>query len=106
MDRGNEIQIVGWPEDDKKGQELLNAGFAFQGICSCHGLTERLKARFGPCDVWYTERNGDPIGMVCPEGTPHEKLPSVAMEYLAFEWIKPEDDFGGGVVPAIYAIVK
>lgn len=106
QERAKEIQVREWPDDADKGKKLLQDGFAFQGICSFKGLTERLKEEFGPCDVWYTERNGDSIGMVCPEGTPLEKLPSSAMDYIAFEWIKPEDDFGGGVVPAIHKRVR
>lgn len=97
-----EIEVAEWPDSADEGKKLLIGGKCFQGYCTYDGLTARMHEKYGPCDVWYTERNGDPIGMVCPEGTPHERLPSSAMDYAALEWIKPEDDFGAGVVPAVY----
>lgn len=60
---------------------------------------DRLQGRFPGCEYWYTERNGDPISMVVPAGTPNERLPSTAMTYAALEWIKHDKDFGSGVVP-------
>jgi hypothetical protein len=38
------------------------------------------------CDVWYTERNGDPIAMLVPVGTPPSELPRRAMSYHAIVW--------------------
>lgn len=60
---------------------------------------ERLSKEFPEADLWYTERNGDPITMLVPKGTDTDRFPSVAMGYIAFEWIKHDKDFGTGVVP-------
>jgi hypothetical protein len=49
-------------------------------------------------DVWYTERNGDCITLLAPQGTPRDHLPSEAMGYWVFEWIRPEDEFSHGRV--------
>lgn len=57
----------------------------------------RLSKEYPEADLWYTERNGDPITMLVPKGTDTNKLPSVAMDYLAFEWIKHDSEFGTGV---------
>lgn len=50
-----------------------------------------------PHEVWYTERNGDPLTLVVPEGTPESELPNWAKGYMVFEWIRPENEFGSGV---------
>jgi hypothetical protein len=91
------IEIIKHPADED-AQSVFAAGKGFQGYYGYIGLTEEAHKRFGPCDVWYTERNGDSIGMFVPVGTPESELPDVAMLYCALEWIKPEDDFGSGVM--------
>jgi hypothetical protein len=57
-------------------------------------------ARFWPeADVWYTERNGDPIALLVPRETPKQDLPNAALGYRILEWIHPEGEFG--VMPFI-----
>lgn len=48
----------------------------------------RLSVEYPEADLWYTERNGDPITMLVPKGTPKEALPKTAMEYYALSWEK------------------
>lgn len=59
----------------------------------------RMSERYPEADVWYTERNGDPITMLVPKGTSIDVLPSVAMDYMAIEWIDPDREFGTGTIP-------
>ena len=42
---------------------------------------------------WITERNGDRIGMVTPLFRPSHRLPTVAMDYIAFMWKDRHGDF-------------
>lgn len=58
---------------------------------------ERYSVDYPEADLWYTERNGDPITMLVPKGTPHDQLPSVAMDYIVFEWIRHDQLFRTGV---------
>jgi hypothetical protein len=95
--RDGELQVV-----CRNGsfRDALKSGKACQFYCMDYPtLKQRMAAEYPEADVWYTERNGDPIGMLVPKGTPPELLPSVAMDYIAFEWIDPDKDFGTGVVP-------
>lgn len=69
------------------------AGTAVQGYCS-YRESRAWAQRAGVedvADVWYTERNGDPITMFVPKGTPYEQLPDMAMDYIVFGWERPED---------------
>jgi hypothetical protein len=99
-----------WAEEHRDGEidvvvngdheEALRRGAAVQFYEGNYGTAiKRLSERFPGCEYWYTERNGDPITMVVPAGTHHDALPSVAMGYMAFEWIKHDADFGTGVRP-------
>lgn len=49
-------------------------------------LKEEYKA-----DVYATLRNGDAIGMLVPKGTPEDRLPNYAMDYIAFFWSTPDE---------------
>jgi hypothetical protein len=42
-------------------------------------------------EVWYTERNGDPITLVAPKGTQESELPRMCKGYIIFKWERPED---------------
>lgn len=37
-------------------------------------------------DCYVTNRNGDTIVMLVPKGTPIDKLPETAKDYIAFQW--------------------
>ncbi len=83
-----------WPDFVNKA--LVN-GMAAQGfVMTYKNLKEWIKEFAPTADVWYTERNGDPIVCVVPGGTPQEELPDTAMNYMAIEWIDPNKDFGTG----------
>jgi hypothetical protein len=56
----------------------------------------RYSEAYPGADVWYTERNGDPITLLVPKGTPTDLLPDEAKGYLILEWINPDKDFGTG----------
>ena len=58
---------------------------------------DRYALEYPDAECWYTERNGDPITMLVPKGTAPGQLPKTAMYYQAFEWIKPDAEFGSGV---------
>lgn len=76
----------------------LRRGYAVQFYCGytdARALAARIAGPVLPVDVWYTERNGDPIAMMVPAGTPAIELPSRALDYMALRWIAPEDDFDG-----------
>lgn len=87
-------------------REALASGRAVAGYCSyVNARSWAAKIAEGvPHEVWYTERNGDPITLVVPVGTHADALPSFAMDYAVAQWIRPEDDFGVGVgvVPVKY----
>ena len=99
-----------WAEEHREGEidvvcsgnfeEALSNGKAIQFYGSHVSLKQSMKEEFPTADVWYTERNGDPIAMLVPAGTHTDLLPSVAMDYMALEWIDPDKDFGTGVMPA------
>ncbi len=57
----------------------------------------RVRVKFPDWQYWYTERNGDGIGIVLPKAAGTEKLPRFAMGCLIFEWIDPDKEFGSGV---------
>lgn len=62
------------------------------------GLREHAEERFGKgVQVWYTERNGDSIFCVLPEGSTEHDLPWFAKGYRIREWIRPEDEFRKGM---------
>jgi hypothetical protein len=100
----DEIELVDWPTSPEEGRAILAAGKAFAGYVGGFKLLRAFVAeQFGDgCEVWYTERNGDPIGLVVPLGLDPARLPSRAMIYFILEWIRPEDEFGSGVVPMVY----
>ena len=78
----------------------LAEGKAVQFYCmDYYTLKPWAQTNFPEAEVWYTERNGDSIAMLIPKGTRPERFPSVALDYIAFEWIDPDKDFGTGVVP-------
>jgi hypothetical protein len=78
----------------------LAAGRAVQfNVMDYRKLKAWRDEQFPMADVWYTERNGDPIAMWVPKGTPAEELPEWALEYMAIEWIDPDKDFGTGYRP-------
>ena len=60
-------------------------------------LDGAIRSEFPEGDVWYTERNGDGIGLLVPKGTPGRDLPKRACGYWILEWIDPAKDFGTGV---------
>ena len=60
---------------------------------------KRYAEQYPEADNWYTERNGDPITLLVPKGTPPEELPPMAMDYFVMVWIDPDYDFGTGVRP-------
>jgi hypothetical protein len=98
-----EIEVIpSWSNDMLADtvKQAFSEGRAVQFYASCVGLKDMARSIDPTAQVWYTERNGDPIAMLCPAGTPSEALPSVAMEYVAFEWVDPDCDFGTGVVVA------
>lgn len=95
--RGGEIQVFVGPYDEWTAH--LEAGEAVQFYASYVGLKARFAESHPMAEVWYTERNGDPIAMLVPRGTEPSRLPSVALDYIAFEWIDPDNDFGTGVKP-------
>lgn len=76
-------------------KETILSGKAFCGYCSYAGSREWAAEVCGdvPHQVWYTERNGDPIALVMPADTLPEQFPSFALIYIVFGWIPPEDDF-------------
>lgn len=72
----------------------LAAGKAVQFYSMDHReLKGWVNAQYPEADIWYTERNGDPIGMLVPKGTPREELPDWALGYIVFEWIDPDGEF-------------
>lgn len=75
------------PSIIKKGEGVQYYNVRF----SINQLEKETKERFKEIeiDVWYTERNGDPICMVLPKGTPPENFPNYAMEYCALSWEHP-----------------
>lgn len=90
----------------KVSKETIISGKAFCGYCSC--LESRTWAAkvcgHVPHQVWYTERNGDPITLVMPADVEPERFPSQAKIYFVFEWILPEDSFDSPrkVIPLKY----
>lgn len=91
----NKLEVV----RDGDFHAALADGKAVQFYSGYFTLKSRMQEQFPEANVWYTERNGDGIAMLVPKGIDNSKLPDVAMEYLAFEWIDPEKDFGTGVCP-------
>jgi hypothetical protein len=79
---------------DREGSahEALRAGKAVAMYCGFDNARKLAAevARDLPHDVWYTERNGDPITLVVPAGTPAERLPRRAQGYIIFGWESPE----------------
>ena len=55
-----------------------------------------MSREYPDADVWYTERNGDSIGMLVPKGTPFNQLPKICIDYIVIEWIDPDKEFGTG----------
>lgn len=70
-------------------------GYGVSGYCSYQHARAWGQAVMGeiPHDVWYTERNGDCITLICPQGVSPNVLPDEAMGYKVFEWIPPEGEF-------------
>lgn len=68
-----------------------------QFYASFVGLKRWCEDRQWKASVWYTERNGDGIGMLVPHAVEGLNMPTVAMDYIAFEWICPDKEFGTGV---------
>jgi hypothetical protein len=93
--REGEIKVFAGPSEEWAAH--LSAGEAVQFYASYAGLKLWCAKLFPQADVWYTERNGDGIGMLVPRATDTSRLPSVALIYIAFEWIDPDKDFGSGV---------
>jgi hypothetical protein len=91
----DEIELVDWPTSPEEGRAILAAGKAFAGYVGGFKLLRAFVAeQFGDgCEVWYTERNGDPIGLVVPLGLDPARLPSRAMIYLT------EQMLGAGMPP-------
>jgi hypothetical protein len=92
------IEVSPWRDgSDEYVLTELSFGRGVQFYCMDY---RKLKAwrdeKFPEADIWYTERNGDPIGMWVPKGTPPEELPDMALDYMAIEWIDPDKDFGTG----------
>ena len=79
---------VSWPKD--QNFSVIGKDQFCQGYCGYKTATT-IKHENPSHKVWYTERNGDPITMIC--GSDIKDLPNYAMEYAALEWIDPEDDF-------------
>ena len=76
-------------------KEILE-GNAVAGWCS-YTHSERW-AKENNAEAWYTERNGDPITLLVPKGTDPSKLPKWCKGYIIFEWIRPDKEFGSGVM--------
>lgn len=76
-------------------KETILSGKAFCGYCSYPDARAWAAEVCGdaPHQVWYTERNGDPIVLVMPADTLPKQFPSFACIYVVFRWIPPEDDF-------------
>jgi hypothetical protein len=51
----------------------------------------RYSALFPNAEFWYIERNGDPITLIVPKGTPREALPHEAKGYITFKGLGWED---------------
>lgn len=62
---------------------------------------QRNAQAFPQADYWYTERNGDPIGLLVPKGTDPLDLPNHAMSYIVIEWIDPDGEFNTGKYPTL-----
>lgn len=95
---------IGRDPNERDYHKILAAGQAVQFYTMDYTTLKQCMAKEYPeADVWYTERNGDPIAMLVPKGTPPEKLPTTAMCYMAFAWIDPDKDFNelGGVIPNV-----
>lgn len=95
--REGEINVFAGPKEEWAAH--LAAGEAVQFYAGYVGLKGWCANEFPQADVWYTERNGDGIGMLVPHGMDTLRLPTVALDYMAFEWIDPDKDFGTGVFP-------
>jgi hypothetical protein len=84
-------------------KETILLGKAFCGYCSYPDSRKWAAKVCGdiPHQVWYTERNGDPIVLVMPADTLPEQFPSFAFSYIVLRWMPPEDVFGSAndVVP-------
>ena len=78
------LQIGQW---DKRRQ-ALRQGKCVQGywLDSDDELAKWAQQDSPEADCWMTERNGDAIAMLVPKGTPYEKLPETAKDYIAFQW--------------------
>lgn len=95
--RSGEIACVVWTGDDVDAQQALAVGKCVQFFSGFVGLKTRMAAKFPFADCWYTERNGDGIALLMPRNTHRARFPTWAMDYMAFEWIEPDKDFGTGV---------
>lgn len=93
------IEVVDYEEADSATHELA-AGKALALYHSYVGLSEWAATNWPLADIWYTERNGDCIGLLVPKGTPTDCLPDWAKGYAILEWIHPDSDFGSGFRPA------
>ena len=88
-------------------KKIIADGKAVQFYCFDYKtLKERMNEKYPEADVYYTERNGDSIAMLVPKGTDVKLLPTVAMDYIAFEWIDPDKDFGTGIRKQIKKLLK
>lgn len=59
-------------------------------------LTPWAAEKFPDCNIWYCERNGDPLACLAKKEVPREDLPTTACGYITFfsgkpYWQTPED---------------
>lgn len=99
------IAVQRW---DRKSDDWVVAQLERGLAVSCYWLNWRtLKQytldRLPMADVWYSERNGDPIALWVPKDTPESELPDWAQDYNIFEWIDPDKEFGTGYKPSLSA---
>lgn len=92
------IEVSRW---DRHGDDWiiaeLGAGKSVSLYClDYRTLKKEMSDAFPMADVWYSERNGDGIALLVPNGTPETELPSHAQGYGIFEWIDPDKNFGTG----------
>ena len=79
-------------ESDRTIEEILSDGKAV-AIYEFDYPTaiERYNKKYPDADLWYIERNGDPITLFVPRGTLKENLPETAKGYITLWWEKHDD---------------
>lgn len=72
----------------------LSQGKAIAFFCmDRYALKPVLRMEYPEADIYYTERNGEGIGLLVPKKTKHDRLPNlVCGGSMIYKWVDPDDD--------------